>query len=701
MKSFELGKAYIEPDHPIEAGALVTIRYTYVAGHPIDDTGYVKIVFRHVGDFGAPQFSDPKALNYCSVSTTGDCRIEPRWDPKGHTRPWSRALFLKVVSGYLDRGEEIKVVFGDKNHSSPGWQVQTFCVDRFEFKTLVDPIATYQFKELDESPFLKIIPGKPVEAICIAPSIVEMGKPFSYFSKLEDRWGNPVKPPTRHAHNEYKAVGSQTISFSDKTSGLSAESNPVKVVDEVPKFKPYWADFHGQSEETVGTNPIEKYFQFGRDYAILDILGHQGNDFQVTDDFWKKVNKMTREYYEAGSFVTFPGYEYSANTPLGGDRNVYFTREGGRISRSSSEQLPDNFSEFEDSETAEDLFNNLAKQSEFNPFVFAHVGGRYADLKMHNAELEVAVEIHSAWGTFEWLLEDAFARGYRVGIVANSDGHKCRPGASYPGASKFGSYGGLTCVLADKLDRPSVYHAVKARRTVATTGNRPLIQLDLTFDDGRTAQIGEIIKIGEEIPQLQASILATAPIEEVQVRNGMETIGILRPYSEKDLGNRIKINWSGSEVRGRGRQVVWDGTLEVINNKILNAVPVNFWNPDHPLKQESENRITWRSITTGGTTGMILTLSEPFTGEINLHTLQKDIHISMADLGIDATVWDCGGLRKEIQAIRLPDKNDARSFSFSLPINALKMGDNPIYIRLTQEDGHMAWTSPIYLIKKK
>ena len=55
------------------------------------------------------------------------------------------------------------------------------------------------------------------------------------------------------------------------------------------------------------------------------------------------------------------------------------------------------------------------------------------------------MEVHSAWGTFEWLLTDGFALGHRCGVVCNSDGHKGRPGASYPGASMFGAYGGLTC----------------------------------------------------------------------------------------------------------------------------------------------------------------------------------------------------------------------------------------------------------------
>ena len=83
-----------------------------------------------------------------------------------------------------------------------------------------------------------------------------------------------------------------------------------------------------------------------------------------------------------------------------------------------------------------------------------HIGGRYADIvNFFDAALEPVVEIYSAWGRFEWLIEDAFKKGLKVGFTANSDGHKGRPGASHPGAGKFGMYGGLTCVQADALTR--------------------------------------------------------------------------------------------------------------------------------------------------------------------------------------------------------------------------------------------------------
>ncbi|OQY04084.1 MAG: hypothetical protein B6I25_07440, partial [Planctomycetales bacterium 4572_13] len=140
----KLGKAHIDINRPVEAGSFQKMVYTFKAGHAIDDSGYIKIVFRYAGDFGTPQFDRPTESNYCSVTTNANCRIEPRWDPKGHTRPWGKALYLKVKAGYLDRGEKITVVFGDTAKGSAGWQVQTFCEKTFEFKTLVDPFATYQ-----------------------------------------------------------------------------------------------------------------------------------------------------------------------------------------------------------------------------------------------------------------------------------------------------------------------------------------------------------------------------------------------------------------------------------------------------------------------------------------------------------------------------------------------------------------------------
>lgn len=699
IQNIKLGRAVIEPKGPVEAGAYVTITFTYTVEHPIDDSGYIKICFRAQGDFGQPQFASPVAPNYCTVRTTGNCHTQPRWDTKGHTRPWSRALFLRLERGYLDRGEKVIVVFGDTSGGSPGWQMQTFLEDNFEFKTFVDPIATYEFKELPTSPVLRIVAGKPFRALTIAPSEVRANEPFTYYLKIEDRWGNPVKKPASLHHPGFTEMGIKIVLATDKRMGLSAESNPIQVISKKTLLHPFWADFHGQSEETIGTSTIEDYFNFARDFGILDIAAHQGNDFQISDEFWGKVNKISSEYYAPGKFVTFPGYEWSGNTPLGGDRNVFFLTEDGRISHSATDLLPDKSTAFDVSPTAGDLFRDLRKQA-IKSFAFAHVGGRYADMKMHDQLVEIAVEVHSSWGTFEWLVDEALRRGYRIGIVANSDDHKCRPGACYPGSGQFGSLGGLTCVLAKSLDRENVFRALKARHFYATTGNRCLMDVSIITGNGNKGVMGDVVSNPSGTPTLYVRVVGPSPVESVDVRNGLNTIKTFRPYDASDLGRKIKLVWSGAEVPGRDRLTRWDGNLMVRDNTITLATAVNFWNANQPLRQIGQNQLSWQSNTTGGLSGIIMELEKPDSGFLDIATLQGKFSKDVKSIGFEPAVIDYGGLKKRIELYRLPAKSGVREFSFSLELNDLHGGDNPVYIRTVQEDGHMAWSSPIYLVQK-
>lgn len=702
VAEFSAGRATIRPNGPVVAGTYTTIEFTYVAGHPVDSSGYVKITFRSVSDIGTPQFADPAAANFCTVSTTGNCRVEPRWDPKGHTRPWGKALFLKVGGGFLNTGEKISVLFGDTSSGSPGWRMQTSCEDAFEFKSFEDPIATYQFKELPTSPSLAVVPGPPARAICVAPSQVTVGQAFTYRLKLEDAWGNPTELPRSMSHPGFSASGAQTITVLDRETNLSASSNPIDVVADSKTLHPYWADLHGQSGETVGIGTVEGYFAFARDYGLLDVAAHQGNDFQITDALWERINAVTRSSNDPGRFVTFPGYEWSGNTPLGGDRNVYFLSEGGPISRSSTELVPASKTAYENSSTARELFNYLRQLEGLKSFAFAHVGGRYSDLSMHDPEIELAVEIHSSWGSFEWLLEDALARGYRVGICANSDGHKCRPGASYPGAGEFGSLGGLTCILAEKLDRENIFAALSSRHFYATTGNRSLLQVELAAADGRTAIMGDALPVvarGALPLRLQVRVVGTAPVESVEVYNSLELIERRRPYGEADLANRIKVAWSGAEERGRDRMVSWDGGLRVRENQILEATPVNFWNAHRPLEIVGPSQLRWRSVTTGGVSGVVVALQEPWTGMLELETTQRRVECEIGSIGLEPMVYECGGLRKKVEVYRLPESQGSCEFAFELDLASLRPGDNALYVRVMQEDGHLAWSSPIFLTR--
>ena len=681
----------------VVAGSYRTCRLTYTAGfYGIDDTGSIKVVMRYATDCGLPQFDRPQAPNYTTARASNGARLQLRYDPKDNLRPWGKTIHLKVVQGFLRQGDRIDLTLGDRSGGSPGWRIQTFVEKSFELRVLVDRFATYSFEPLPDPPKFRVVAGEPVRLVAVAPTLAPAGEPIPVRSKLEDRWGNPVGRPRKKVFPAFRAPGYYTLSVKDARTGLAGRTNPI-LVSRGERYGRFWADLHGQSEETIGTNSIQDYFRFGRDYGFLDICAHQGNDFQISDGFWKKIQATTRKFHEPGRLVTFPGWEWSGNTALGGDRNVLFREEGGPISRSSHALLSPGQAREPCCRTVEELFARL-RDCEREVMVIPHVGGRFADLTRHDPGLEWAVEVHSAWGTFEWMLADAFAQGHRLAIVANSDGHKGRPGASYPGGSTFGSYGGLTCVLAKSLTRESVWEAYRARRVYATTGAR--IFLDVETEDG--VPMGGLLTIGSgSEPEFRIRVCGTAPIERVEVRNGMRVVKCFRTYTAADLSNRLKLLWEGAEVRGRGRQVTWNGSLTLSGNRIGRVTSLNFHNPDLPCRHAGPTRLDWESITTGGVAGLILELTQEAAGRIRVETNQTRFGVRLQGLGVQGRSWSLGGLDKRISLYRLPSVAGPThcEFIFKLPARYCFQGDNPIVVKVVQEDGHMAWSSPIYVVK--
>ena len=693
------GTANLNQATRVIAGSYSTVTYIYTTGHPIDDGGHIKIAFRYAGDFAVPQFAHPEEDNFCSIETTGDCMFLPSWRDLSYTNPWGKELILEIANGFLRSGDTVTLTFGDRSGGSRGWQVQTFVEKTFAFKTFVDPMATHQYKRLPESPTMNVAPGRPVKAICLAPSIMQKNQEIAFYLKLEDRWGNPAAPIERIVHPGFPEEGNFAIEIGDEKTGLEAASNPILITETKPKMHFYWADFSGQSEETCGSNSIEQYFDFGRDFAVLDILGHQGNDFMMTDSTWQAVKNAadSHNFRTAGEFVTFPGFEWSGNTLVGGDRNVFFSSTNCNITRSSRDMLPDYESIHFDSPTVEHLFNNLKTQS-VNAFTIANVGGRYANMDMHDPEVEVGVEIHSSAGTFEWLLADALKTGCRVGICANSADHKGRPGASYPGASKYDSYGGLTCVLSRSLSRRDIFYSMKKRHFYATTGNRAIIDMKLEINDKTHYMMGDELQLREDdVAKLYVQVVGTAPVESINLLNGMQDMLIQRAYGAEDLGRRVKIIWSGAEERGHHRGVDWSGRLIVRDNNILNVTPVNFWNPDLQPFISEDNVVNWESYTTGGLAGVILELEDANAGSIRMETAQGNLEFSLSMIGYDPRTFDFEGLDKKISIYQLPDELFETNFDFKIELSTLHKGCNPVYIKMIQEDGHMAWTSPVYI----
>jgi hypothetical protein len=738
----QMGTATLAPAGPFVAGSHVALVLTYTAGDfGIDDSGDLKVVWRGTSDMGKPQFTDPQAANYSSVEASNGAVLECRVD-RNFTRPWVNALSIRVGRGFLRNGDTITIRLGDTRQGSPGLRLQTNVEQTFEFKVLVDAFATYQFTELPRSPEIALIPGAAARWKALLPSQNIVGEPFRLCIVAEDRWGNPTA--TGVGALKLKSVspigglpdaalmprgdgtfiveglvarepGDVSIEILDQRGELLCRSTPLRVLAS-SAFRHYWGDLHAQSEETIGTNSAADYFAYARDKAFVDIVGHQGNDFQITDAFWKSLNDLTRQFNLPGRFVALPGYEWSGNTGMGGDRNIFYRTEGKPLRRSSRVLVSDPSER--DCYTAKALFEALGRSNE-DAIVIAHVGGRYADIKLaHDGRFERAVEVHSTWGTFEWLLHDAFDRGYRVGVVCHSDDHKGRPGATQPGASTFGAIGGLTCYLMPQLDRDAVFDALRQRRHYGTTGNRLYMSVKGRFDQpvahyaddpqlGPTSALastevlmGAIVANAGTPMHLSADVIGSSAIERIDILHGKSLVRTVRPFSPGDLGRRIRVMWSGAEYRGRGREVSWHGKAVISGNRIERVEAVNFLNPDKPLGF-AEGNATWHSVTTGNMAGFDLWLEREREGLLSIETNIVSAECDLAALDHEEMVFEAGGLGRQLRVYRLPESRKVTSMHISHEVTGTEQadGDVPVYIRVTQEDGHQSWSSPIYLIK--
>ena len=624
---------------------MATVRITYTAGKfGIDDQGSVRFLLRFASDAGRPQFDRPGAPNYCTATASNGSTLLLEYHPRGAFRPWFKAIRVNVMRDALREGDTITLVLGDRSQGGAGWRTSTMREERFELRTQVDPFGTVVYGDVAGDSSIDLLPGEPARLEArradAAPRRRAVRAAPARRRRLRQPGGGAERPllaRIRHADRRPAAAGrsrrrrqhprrraAHRHARARRASACApptARRSPSRTrSSSAPSCsaRPGGATSTPRAKRRSAPTAPARYFEFARDSAFCDFVGHQGNDFQISNEFWAELNRLYREFHAPHRFVTLPGYEYSPMTHLGGDRNIFFFDEGRPIRRSSHALVEDLADIDTDCNHVLELFAALREAKE-RVFAFAHVGGRYADLHAgHDVEIERSVEVHSAWGTFEWLLFDAFELGYRVGVVCNSDDHKGRPGASHPGASIFGAYGGLSCLYLDDLTRESIWSCMQARHHYGTTGERLHLEVDADLPEGsrryavdpkldaaaagepvRTAMMGDIVAVSATKVRVRIRIESPSPIERVDLRCGARTLETIRPYGSEALGRRVRVVWEGAEYRGRGRMTTWDGTLRVSGNDIESFTPINFWHLDKKLERRGEDTLAWESVTTG------------------------------------------------------------------------------------------------------
>jgi hypothetical protein len=706
-----LGRVSFDPPGPVVAGCFGTWAITIIVGSlGVDEGGTIKLAQRYASDWQVPQFERPTESGFTTVRTNGRAKVAPHFERKGHVRPWMKCLVLDVYDGTLAPGDAVTIVLGDRSHGSPGIRAQTFVESRHEFRILVDPTNACVVERLPDSPVFPVVAGEAIELVAIVPTQASVGAPIDVFVKGQDAWGNPAPPPgdlqlSWEGNGDVRMDG-RRLTFREPGSGcvlvsaggMSGRSNPVTCHAELPTLRRYWGDLHAQTETTIGTGSDEEYFAFGRDVARLDFTSHQGNDFQVTDEDWGELQATVFRFHRDGRFVVFPGYEWSANTFAGGDRNVIYRSENQPIFRSSHWQVPTVPENGRSpAHPASVLFERLHEHvGANNAIVAAHVGGRYADVKQyHDADLCRLVEVASCWGVFEWLLWDALEAGQVVGVVCNSDGHKGRPGAEGPGAGEFGIAGGLTCVLAPELTRDAVFDALRERRCYGTTGPR----IDLSFEVEHRP-MGSTLEVDGEI-EAHASVRTAGPIESLVLLQGREPVFAVRPSAFDDLASsrRIRVRWQGARIRGRGRRITWSGAIRAEGARIERARTFAFDSAADGITGQTDREVRFQSQTTGDADGIDLWLDQTERGHILFDSPAGRCQAAFDDLAPEQS-WSFRGLDVRVTIGRYPERVADRQLDFRTALSPPAGRPAAYLVKATQVDGHMAWSSPVYVTRR-
>jgi len=750
----------------VEAGSWQEIVIDYEVGSSgLADGAWIKATFKFYSDWALFQTSDPKAANYVSAeyqagplgrgqSPATVQSLSCRFDQKGHERPFQKAIIVDIVDGYLNPGDHIILRLGDKRFGGPGTRVQTFVEKNFRFRCYIDPVGTSRFAAIPGDVVIQVVAGAPRKLVVVGPRLLRPSNELPLRVRAEDEWGNTcvdLKEDVKiQATLNGEVIYDRSVELVDagwavahitdiptQSEGelcitVAMLNRPivqptqfyVTIDKSAPVARPFYADLHVHSEDTVGNNDTDYNLSYGRDVAGLDVLGYTANDFHITEARWNTAVERINAYNTSGSYVVYPGIEWCGNSCAGGDHNVVFLHDRkpdfpfdghGNLVRS--------FEWNEDMKGGElrpgiwpidELFAVFANDPDGHLFI-PHVGGRRTNLGWHHPQLDRLVEVGSAWGHFPELLHEHIQRGYKVGASAASDEHRGRPGGGAPGAAVFGVKGGLTGVLSDRLDRASIGKALRARHTWATTGER-LVALARS---GTHRQGDEFTQSGSA--KIDYRFLGDAGWDEIAAYD--HTGCFWRRNLQKEAGlspRRIRLRWGGARIRDRYRWAVWQGLVSITNAVVHSTKAFGLEHNEEAVWRIGATQIGFRTDTYGDTDALEIELSQlascqiriegtidgyvkvgdPLKGNPFVHCPKFSWEVSGADLLREQSLeLPLGGADLNLSLELISDQPMPRDVSGTIelvPGNG-PHGFRPVYFVGRQVDDAKAYTSPLFI----
>lgn len=477
----------------------------------------------------------------------------------------------------LASGDLVTITIGDEKGYPAKMPKEA---QRYPFPIAVDAEANGIYHRIATFPVLEVVGDCAAQFQVTANSIQKANEGFSLTVLAGDKWNtNPdadykgtieflctdpeASLPTSYQFREkdkgihtfsgikVRSPGIHTITVVDKDNSIIGSSNPISADFFDDSYNLYFGDIHGHNVNDDGRGTTEEYYRWAKEVRRLDfcaLTNHaEGAKRFEMEDFWKKVQEAANTYNLPHRFVAFLAFEWGG-WDLFGDKCVYYLDDNQPYYAANDER----------SKTPTGLWQCLRDKNAITIPHHPKYGGM-TDWSYHDAQLQPLVEIYSTWGNSErggeHSVQSAWARGYRLGVIASSDNHIGQPG---------NPNNGLAAVWAKELTRESLFEALKNRRCYGTTGERILLSFQV---DGHL--MGEEYKVANAASprRILVKVSGTRPIAELCVVKNNEDLFVYR-----DLDKTAEIETTDTTpIRGtdyyyvrvtqRGGQMAWSSPI--------------------------------------------------------------------------------------------------------------------------------------------
>lgn len=558
-------------------------------------------------DWSATQTHSPNRQGFTTASPR---RPGVELEPDGNTGRFT------IRGRALEPGEEIDIVYGA---GAKGALVDRYAERGSTLLVGVDADGDGTRAWAMDLPRIDIVAREGVQLIALGPAEAAPGESIEISVALLDEQGNQarwpatagvrlgilpesslrdavISPAAHQTDPVPSAAGTRSFSVRlpmesgtirfrvegvGSAAALTSDVNPIVVREASRRLR--WGDLHGHSRHSDGTGRADDYFLYARDVARLDAVALTDHDhwgirpLDADPETAAHILKTALDIHRPGEFVTIPGYEWTSW--LHGHRHVlYFDTEAPIYSSLDPR-----------TDRPDELWDALRGKP---ALTFAHhTAGEPVATNWWfrpDPELEPVAEIASVHGMSEahdaplpvlggiagFFVRDALMRGTPLGFIGSGDSHDGHPGLAHLAAGA--GRGGLAGLFTDRLDRPALMEALKARRTFATNGIRPWFSVEI---DG--VEMGGFLSAGASDGDtrddrertdhtLRIRFEATAPIESIElIRNGIVASIPGEGALSLDLVRMIPPLLSGSfhyvRIVQRDRGVAWSSPIFVVS----------------------------------------------------------------------------------------------------------------------------------------